>query len=59
MPFNLQYGTCPIDVVTLSSSSLDGIVSSVASHLCMKYLCATLKWWLGYERYYKSIEMVL
>jgi hypothetical protein len=50
MPFDLQYGTCPIDMVTLSSGSLDRIVSIVASRLCTKYLCAALKWWPGYEK---------
>jgi hypothetical protein len=50
MPFDLQYGTCPIDAVTLSSGSLDEIVSSVASRLCAKYLCAALKWWPDCEK---------
>jgi hypothetical protein len=54
MPFDLQYGTCPINMVTLSSGSLDGIVSSVASRLRTKYLCAALKWWLGYEKVLKQ-----
>jgi hypothetical protein len=41
-------------MVTLSSGSLDGIVSSVASRLRTKYLCAALKWWLGYEKVLKQ-----
>jgi hypothetical protein len=42
-PSDLQFETCSIDVVTLSSGSLDEIVNSAASRPYTKYLCAALK----------------